>query len=348
MTIQLTDPQAAPTYANTPWQRFIESLLFDPRDAVFVRLWLKNLVLVAPVVGLMFWRFSWWFAPVVFAFQVAWMAPPTILMLHNTMHRPFFKRWRFMNRVVPYSMSALFGIPTGYMEHHVGMHHMENNLRADLSSTMRYQRDSFLHWCLYTARFFFFSHVDLTKYLVSKNRAVFAIRAMSSDAVHVLGMAALATVHWQATVVCFVIPYVTIRLAMMAGNWGQHAFIDPSRPGDSYVNSITCINAAYNARCFNDGFHIGHHVKQNRHWTEMPKDFLDNLERYRAEKCVVFFGIDFFMVSVLLWTKQYGFLAKRFVRMPGDTRTDAEIVDFLKSRTRAIAEDVPEGVVLNA
>lgn len=347
-TMHVTDPQAAPVYAPTAFQRFIESLLFDPRDAVFVRLWLRSLLLVGPVIGLMYWRFSWWLAPVVFAFQVAWMAPPVILMLHNTMHRPFFKRWRLLNRVVPYSMSALFGIPTGYMEHHVGMHHQENNLRADLSSTMRYQRDNFLHWLLYVARFLFLIPVELTAYLFKKGRAPFAIRALASDLVHLLGMAALWTLHWQATLVCFVVPYLAVRFAMMAGNWGQHAFIDPARPGDSFANSITCINAAYNARCFNDGYHIGHHVKQNRHWTEMPGDFLASLERYRQEKCVVFHGVDFFMVSVLLWTHQYGFLAKRFVRMPGDTRTDAEIVDFLKSRTRAISDDVPEGAVLNA
>lgn len=346
--IVVTDPRSAPTYASTPWQRFMESLLFDARDVVFVRLWLRSLFLVVPVIALTYWKFSWWYAPLVFAFQVGWMAPPAILMLHNTMHRPFFKRWRFMNRVVPYTMSALFGIPTGYMEHHVGMHHMENNLRADLSSTMRYQRDSFFHWCLYTARFLLGSDVELPNYLVKRGRAPFAIRAVASDLVHLLSMAALAFVNWQATLVCFIVPYLAVRCAMMAGNWGQHAFLDPTRPGDSYVNSITCINSGYNQRCFNDGYHIGHHVKQNRHWTELPQDFLDNLERYQRETCIVFEGLDFGLVSFLLWTKQYKVLARRFVRMPGDERTEAEIIDFLKSRTKAIADDVPEGVVANA
>lgn len=348
MPIQLTDPTSAPVYEPSALQRFLESLLFDPRDAVFVRLWMRSVVLVVPAIGLMFWKFSWWAAPIMFVFQVAWMTPPAILMLHNTMHRPFFKRWRVMNRVVPYSMSALFGIPTGYMEHHVAMHHMENNLRADLSSTMRYQRDSFAHWCVYTARFFLFSHFELTAYLVRKGRTALAIRAVSSDAVHLLSMLALCFVNAQATLVCFILPYITVRLAMMAGNWGQHAFIDASRPGDSYVNSITCINAAYNARCFNDGYHIGHHVKQNRHWTEMPQDFLDNLQRYRRENCVVFRGLDFFMVSVLLWTKQYRVLARQFVRLPGDERTDEEVIAFLKERTKAIPAEVPEGAVVNA
>jgi hypothetical protein len=139
-----------------------------------------------------------------------------------------------------------------------------------------------------------------------------------------------------------------MRFAMMWGNWGQHAFIDPNRPGDSFVNSITCINSVYNQRCFNDGYHIGHHIKQTRHWTEMPQDFLENQERYAKEGCIVFEGIDFFMVSLFLFLKRYDWLAKRFVRMPGDTRTDAEVIEFLKGRTRRIADDVPEGVVMNA
>jgi fatty acid desaturase len=344
----ITDPQAAPTYAPTPFQRWIEGQLYEARDAVFVRLTLKAVVCVAPLIALLYWRFSWWLVPVLWGVQLALFGPPVILMLHNTMHRPFFKKRRWLNRAHPYLMSALFGIPTGYMEHHVAMHHAENNLRADLSSTMRYQRDNLLHWLVYLFRFLLLVHVELTAYLVSKKRGALARRAIGSDLVHVAVMAGLCLVHWQATVAAFVVPYFFMRCAMMWGNWGQHAFIDASRPGDSLVNSITCINSPYNQRCFNDGYHIGHHVKQNRHWTEMPKDFLANAERYAKEGCVVFQGLDFFMVSFFLFLHRYDVLAKHFVRLPGDTRTDAEIIDFLKSRTRRIPEDAPEGVVMNA
>ncbi len=339
---------AAPTYAPSAFQKAIESLLYDPRDAVFVRLTLRAVLIMVPLIALLYAWFSWWLAAVVLVVQLPVMAPPVILMLHNTMHRPFIKKYRSLNRVHPYLMSALFGIPTGYMEHHVAMHHVENNLRGDLSSTMRYQRDNFLHWLVYVGRFFFTSHVELTRYLVSKNRAALARRAIGSDIVHMACMAGLCFVNWRATLVAFIVPYIAIRVMMMVGNWGQHAFIDPRRPGDSYANSITCINGGYNARCFNDGYHIGHHVKQNRHWADMPKDFLDNLERYRAEECIVFEKIDFFMVSVLLFTHQYRVLAKYFVRLPGDERTDEQVIDFLKARTRRIADDVPEGVVVNA
>ncbi|MCC6525480.1 MAG: fatty acid desaturase [Polyangiaceae bacterium] len=347
-TLEVTDPTSAPSYAPSAFQRWVVGLLYDPRDAVFVRLTLRSVGIMLPLVALLYVYFTWWLAALVSLVQLPLLAPPVILMLHNTMHRPFIKKHRFLNRAHPYLMSALFGIPTGYMEHHVAMHHVENNLRADLSSTMRYQRDSFLHWLVYFLRFFLFIQVEITRYLVSHGRTHLAWRAVVSDLVHVGAIVGLMFVDWRPTLVLFLFPYVAVRFMMMIGNWGQHAFIDASRPGDSYANSITCINVAYNQRCFNDGYHIGHHVKQNRHWTEMPKDFLDHLDRYVKEGCVVFERLDFFMVSVLLFLGRYDVLARRFVRLPGDTRTDAEVVAFLKERTRRIPADVPEGAVMNA
>ncbi len=331
-----------PTYRDTKLQRFVEGLLYDKRDAVFFWLSLKVVAILVPSIVLLFWKFSWPLALAFWAVQLAWLSPSVILMLHNTMHRPFFKRHPFLTRAHPYVMSGLFGIPTGYMEHHVAMHHVENNLPDDLSSTMRFQRDSVLHFLSYFGRFFFLAIVDLPAYLYRKKRGMLANRAIVWTLVHYAVMALALWVNWRAGLVAFVIPWFTIHLLMMVGNWGQHAFIDARRPGDSYVNSITCINSGYNARAFNDGYHIGHHVKSNRHWSEMPKDFIDNAERYATEGCIVFAGLDFFVVSLLLFGKQYRFLAKRFVRLPGDTRTDEEVVLLLKERTKAI--EVSDGV----
>lgn len=344
----ITDPQTEPKYAASPFQKWLEGFLYEPRDAVFLRLALRHFLIIAPLQVALYFAFSWWFAAAFWALQIGWLAPPTILMLHNTMHRPFIKSPRILNRVVPYTMSLLFGIPTGYAEHHLGMHHAENNLRNDLSSTMRYQRDSIFDWLLYFGRFLFLSQIQVAQYFSKKGRDAMWKRALGSDLAHLVVMVTLSFVDWRATLVAFIVPWFFMRAAMMWGNWGQHAFIDPSRPGDSYVNSITCINSGYNERCFNDGYHIGHHVKQSRHWTELPGDFLANAERYAKEGCVVFEGIDFFMVSLFLFLGRYDWLARRFVRLPGDTRTDAEVIEFLKSRTKRIADDVPEGVVMNA
>lgn len=336
--VPVTDPMAAPAYAPTRFQRYIEGQLYDPRDAVFVRLTFKVLLALVPMIAALYLWFSWPLALAFWAVQLGWFGPPVILMLHNTMHRPFFKRRPVLNRAHSYVMSFIFGIPTGYMEHHVAMHHVENNLPPDLSSTMRFKRDSFLHFLVYFSRFFFLIVVELTQYLNGKKRRNLAKSALLSTLVHWSIMAALMSVAWRPTLVAFVLPWFAVHFLMMVGNWGQHAFIDERRPGDSYVNSITCINSGYNARAFNDGYHIGHHVKMNRHWTEMPKDFVDNAERYAREGCIVFEKVDFFLVSILLFFKQYDVLAKRFVRLPGDTRSHEEIVAFLKSRTRPIGD----------
>src|SRR5581483_5336042 len=121
-------------------------------------------------------------------------------------------------------------------------------------------------------------------------------RTIVGELAFFVATAALFAVNWRAALVVFVIPLVSTRFAMMAGNWAQHAFIDQASPENNYRNSITCINCGYNRRCFNDGYHISHHLKATRHWTEHPKEFMGNLSKYVAEKALVFEGIDFFMV----------------------------------------------------
>ena len=151
-----------------------------------------------------------------------------------------------------------------------------------------------------------------------------------------LAAVALSQVNLEATLVVFVAPLVTTRFLMMAGNWSQHAFIDPIDPASDYKSSIVCINTRYNRRCFNDGYHVGHHVKANRHWTEMPDDFLSNRARYAAEGAVVFEGIDYFQIWVLLMLKRYNVLARHFVDLGERPRSRREIVELLRARTRPV------------
>jgi hypothetical protein len=123
---------------------------------------------------------------------------------------------------------------------------------------------------------------------------------------------------------------------MMAGNWAQHAFIDPASPENNYRNSITCINSTYNRRCFNDGYHIGHHLKATRHWTEMPDDFRRNIATYASERALVFTGVDFFQVWAALMLKQYNWLASRLVPLSGEPEVREEQLALLRARTLRI------------
>ncbi len=222
----------------------------------------------------LFTSFHWALVPVYLAVW-GWFAPPVILMLHCTMHRPFIRRPKWLDRAHPFVMSFFFGIPTGYAEHHLGMHHVEDNMPEDLSSTLRYRRDSFLHFLVYFGRFFFGILVELTLYLTRKRRKLMARRAIIGDLCHQAVIVVAMVVHWRFGLVAFLIPYCTVRAMMMVGNWGQHAFINTDRKNNGLSNSITCINSGYNQRAFNDGYHIGHHLKANRHWTELPQDLVD-------------------------------------------------------------------------
>jgi fatty acid desaturase len=232
----------------------------------------------------------------------------------------------------------LFGLPMGYREHHIGMHHMEDNMGQDLSSTLRYRRDSFLHFLVYFARFFFLISIELPRYLTRNRRPDMARRAWMGELIQWgIVASAIALGGWHFGVTAFLIPLVLVRFMMMTGNWGQHAFINTAFPNNGLSNAITCINSGYNKRCFNDGYHIGHHLKTKRHWTDAPQDFLDNLDRYARQGAIVFEGLDFFIVSLLLWTGRWRTLAKHVVRLNGP-QSDAEVIAMLKSRVLPVRE----------
>ena len=50
----------------------------------------------------------------------------------------------------------------------------------------------------------------------------------------------------------------------------------------------------------------------------------------------MFRGIDFFLVSVLLWAGRYDVLSRRYVRL-GAPMTDAEVEALLRERVKPVA-----------
>jgi hypothetical protein len=337
MEIALHDPTyvapAEPRASDRVALRFIH----DVRDVPFLKLMALLTVTLVPTGVVLFvpGAFSWWLAVVHLAL-VVWFMPPFTLMLHNTSHRRLFKRpWSWMNSYIPWVLGPFIGeTPETYFAHHVGMHHPENNLEDDISTTMPFVRDRFIDFMRYFLRFFAFALVDLVGYFAKKRRRGLMIRCIVGELGFFAAVAGLAFYDWRATLAVFIVPFVVSRFAMMAGNWGQHAFIDRASPENNYRNSITCINAAYNRRCFNDGYHIGHHIKQTRHWTEMPEDFARNIDTYAKEDAIVFRGIDFFGVWLCLMLKRYDWLARRFVYLGGAERAEDEVIALMRSRTQ--------------
>ena len=339
----LTDPTEAPKYPDSALSRWCKRSLYEARDEVFVRLSLVVVIVMSSSMAALWFALRTPAVPPLLAVAAylavwGWFSAPVILMLHNTMHRPLIRRPTWLNFIHPYVMSFFFGIPTGYGQHHLGMHHVEDNMPEDLSSTMRYRRDSFLHFLVYFGRFLIFILGELTAYLLRKRRQRMARRAFFGEALHLGVIACAIALDWRFGVAAFAIPTAMVRFMMMVGNWGQHAFLNATRKNDGLSNSITCINSGYNRRAFNDGYHIGHHLKANRHWTEMPKDFLAHRAMYAEAGAIVFEGVDFFLVSILLWTGRWQFLARRFVRLDGQARSNDDIIALLKSRVAPLTE----------
>jgi len=322
--------------------RFFLKYLKDERDLPFMYLMLKLFFLFVPAAIIAFtidntiWQ--WWALAGAYAAGLIWYTGPFTLMLHNTSHRPFFKReYKLGNRFIPWALCPFMGqSPDTYFSHHIGMHHAENNLEPDLSSTMKYQRDSFIDYMKYFLNFLFLGVIQLIEYHKQKEKKKFMKKAMIGELTFIGLWIVLSIINWKATLLVFILPTIIVRFAMMSGNWAQHAFIDASTPANNYRNSITCINNVYNQRCFNDGYHIGHHLKPHMHWTDMPQDFEKNLDKYIANKAIVFEGIDYFVIWFWLMLKRYDILAKHFVNIGNTYQSKEEIIALLKERTKRV------------
>ncbi len=314
----------------------VARLLNDPRDLPFVRLMLQCGVVAVAGVALFFVQAHFWvFAGLYLAVWAAWVLDRFILMLHCTSHRKLFRaEVSWLNLVTAWVLGPFFGqTPESYFVHHMGMHHREGNLPLDTSSTLLHQRDRLGDWIAYVGRFLFLGLVDLGRYHAQRGNKKLLKRLVVGELSFWLLTAVLLGLNWRATLIVFLLPVLAVRTLMMIGNWGQHAFVCPEQPENPYRNSITCINTRYNRRCFNDGYHIHHHVHARCHWSDYPAEFEANREEYGRQDSIVFDGVDFFQVWVLLMLGRWGSLARRFVQLPGaPERSTEEVVAFLKSR----------------
>ncbi|WP_114781221.1 fatty acid desaturase family protein [Botryobacter ruber] len=335
----ITDPVFNPPAQYSAVDRFFLSLIRDERDLPFIYLTLKITLTMLPLGILLYFPLQngvWWGVAAAYFFLNNFVYKGSFgLMLHCTSHRRFFKqKYDYLNLYLPWVVGPFFGqTPETYFSHHMGMHHVENNLEDDLSTTMYYRRDSFRGFMRYFGSFLFLGFAYLLKYF--NVRRIFKLRnkVLRGETIFFAMCILLSLVNWPATVMVFILPFLISRLIMMLGNWAQHSFVDYNDPGNCYKNSVTCINTKYNHKCWNDGYHIDHHLQPSLHWTKYPEHFREHLDEFAKNKALVFEGIHWLHIWLYLMTKNYNKLAAHLVNINNTFASEEEAILLMKART---------------
>ena len=340
----LSDPMFQPKLSYNWYERLWLKIMVDKRDLPFIYLLTAIHLTVVPVAILLYTPilegWAWWLVAIPYFYvSQLYFKGRFGLMFHCMCHRKTLKKGyqNFFHSYITWIVCPLFGhAPEGYFSHHMGMHHVENNLPDDTSSTMKYQRDSFRDFLLYFVRFLLVGAKNTVLYLYYRKRKKLYMRLTYGEIIFYLFCIGMCFVNLKATLMVFVIPLFFARFVMMLGNWTQHAFVDSNDPENMFTSAINCINTKYNWVCWNDGYHIIHHLRPGMHYTDMPNEFLKLKDLFAKNKAIVFDGIHYLHIFTFLMTKRYDKLADNLVNINNMYASREEAIQLLKERTRKI------------
>lgn len=339
----LTDPVYIPKNRYTWYDRFWLKIINDKRDLPFIYLLTKiHIIVLIPALilfsGLLTGWYWWALALVYTLFAQFYFKGRFGLMLHCICHRKLFKKpHQWIHGYITWVICPLFGhAPESYFSHHLGMHHIENNLPDDTSTTMPYQRDSIKHFIKYFLHFFFLGAKETVQYLYYRKRKKLYTRLTVGELTFMLFCVFMCFVNLKATLLIFILPFLFSRLVMVLGNWTQHAFVDAMEPDNIYRSSINCINTKYNSVCWNDGYHVIHHLRPGLHYTELPGEFMKTKDLFARNKALVFDSIHYLHIFFFLITKRYDKLVDNLVNIDNMFSSREEAIMTLKERTRKI------------
>ncbi|KAH7119846.1 hypothetical protein B0J11DRAFT_71413 [Dendryphion nanum] len=326
-----------------PYTRWARKVVRVETDVVMLTHLIVYFTTSVPSAIYLFYNFRWWHAVLHLIMQGYYMGPYTLLMhQHIHMRGVLNKKYAVFDQVFPYLTDPLMGHTWNtYYFHHVKHHHVEGNGPDDLSSTVRYQRDDPFEFMRYVAKFYFLVWFDLPRYFLRKNKRDLALKAGGCEIANYIFLYLMATrVSGRATLFVFLVPLFFMRLALMTGNWGQHAFVDELEPDSDFRSSITLIDVPSNRYCYNDGYHTSHHLNPLRHWRDHPAAFLSQKRQYSDEHALVFHNIDYLMITISVLSKNYIHLARCLVPMGAQMDMSIEErAEMLRTKTKKFTEE---------
>jgi fatty acid desaturase len=340
----ITDPVYQSKEKLSGYEKFWMKYINDKRDLPFIHLLTAIHILVIPTAIFLYTPvlqgWYWWllYIPYFYISQL-YFKGRFGLMLHCISHRKLFKKgYTWLYHWTIWGVCPFFGhTPETYFIHHMAMHHVENNMPDDASSTLAYRRDSVWDFMKYVARFLFLGFRDTFMYLFNKRRKKLYMRLTYGEWAFYLFCVGMCFVNLHATLWIFIIPFVFARIVMMLGNWTQHSFIDETDPENNFTSAINVINTPYNHTCWNDGYHTVHHLRPAMHYTDIPAEFLRLKSTFAEKKTFIFDGIHYLHVFVYLMGKRYDKLADHLVNLNGNTfASREEAIALMKRRVQKI------------
>lgn len=231
------------THILQPYISWATGVVRHRSDLVFLTYILVLFTIGIPNLVLLFVHFNWFQA----VFQwvlITYFVGPYSILLHNHIHARgvLSKPWALADTIFPYVLGPMMGQTWNSFYYHHKHHHVEENGPDDLSSTLRYQRDSAFDLALYISRFVFLIWIDLPLYYIRKGKRGFAFKFFAWEMLSYAFIVLLARVNFAAAMTGLVLPLIQWRAAIMANNWGQHALIDEDEPDSNLRCSITLID----------------------------------------------------------------------------------------------------------
>ena len=238
-------PAPIQKYVLTPYINWAKGIVRYQTDVVMVTHLILYFTTIVPSAAFLYYRFSYLHGALHWLMQGFYCGAFT-LMKHQHIHMNGIlnSKLYLFDTLFPYLLDPMHGHTwNSYYYHHIKHHHVEGNGGDDLSTTMYYDRDSVPDFLTYVGRFILFIWLELPLYFWRKGQFKYAAKCAFWEVGSYVAIYMLYNyVNARATTFVFILPLTVMRLGLMVGNWGQHAFVDPADPDSDYLSSITLID----------------------------------------------------------------------------------------------------------
>ena len=312
----------------------ILDVLKDDRDAAVMNLLFNAAIFIATGIFFLLYTKSHVVGLLYFIILFTQLFERFVLALHFSSHKPL-SHTKAVNRIPEFWIAPFFGIPSGmYSLHHIAIHHVHGNESPyDISSTEPYQRDKISNLVAYCIRFVAFSAVEIPWNFCRQGKNKDAVICAATIFFNV--MVVRLVIFWFPLVAFWtlVMPFLTAPLFLACGNFCQHIFINKEQASSPFGITYCLVDSPNNQKTFNDGYHVEHHIMSTRHWSDLPKKFMERINEYEEHDALVFCGdVSFLSIGYLVFTENYDRLYEILVQFESNPRSRQEVEKMLRER----------------